>query len=149
MGLDYSYTQPSQSEEFGGDEAESDSEIEALIRQGQAELSYVNGEEILYPPQPEVEFGFPQTCYCECHVWKWWDEAAMEEMRARDRHTLQLAEKVDSLNFLSDYDTEQKLVRLENLVFELAKNKLRSSFDYFVAVMAIVIIVIGIVLIFM
>ena len=64
MGLDYSYTQPSQSEEFGGDEAESDSEIEALIRQGQAELSYVNGEEILYPPQPEVEFGFPQTCYC-------------------------------------------------------------------------------------
>ncbi|WZZ73530.1 hypothetical protein YC2023_084900 [Brassica napus] len=177
MGLDYSYTQPSQSEDFGGDEAESDSEIEALIRQDQAELSYVNGEEILYPPQPEVEFGFPQTCCCgsqpqlatsqsrndpgrryytclnaddgECHVWKWWDEAAMEEMRARDRHTLQLAEKVDSLNFLSDYETEQKLVRLENLGFELAKNKSRSRFDYFVAVMAIVIIVIGIVLIFM
>ncbi|KAF3519579.1 hypothetical protein DY000_02061684 [Brassica cretica] len=162
MGLDYSYTQPFQSEEFGGDEAESDySEIEALIRQDQAELSYGNGEEILYPPQPEVEFGFPQTCYCgsqprlatsqsrtdpgrryytcynvddgECHVWKWWDEAVMEEMRARDRHTLQLAEKVDSLNFLRDYETEQKLVRLENLVFELAKNKSRSSFDYFVA----------------
>ena len=73
----------------------------------------------------------------------------MEEMRARDRHTLQLAKKVDSLNFLNDYETEQKLVRLENLVFELAKNKSRSSFDYFVAVMAIVIIVIGIVLIFM
>ncbi|KAF3517587.1 hypothetical protein DY000_02063060 [Brassica cretica] len=64
MGLDYSYTQLSQSEEFGGDEAESDSEIEALIHQDQAELSYMNGEEIMYPPQPEVEFGFPQTCYC-------------------------------------------------------------------------------------
>ncbi|KAF3583945.1 hypothetical protein F2Q69_00027120 [Brassica cretica] len=93
------------------------------------------------------------TCYNvddgEFHVWKWWDEAVMEEMRARDRHTLQLAEKVDSLNFLSDYETGQKLVRLENLVFELAKNKSRSSFDYFVAVMAIVLIFIGIVLIFM
>ena len=176
MGLDYSYTQPSQYEEFARDEADSDSKIEALIRQDQAELSYVNGEEILYPPQPEVEFGFPHTCYCgsqpqiatsysttdpgrryytctnvddeECHVWKWWDEAVMEEMRARDRHTLQLAEKVDSLNFLSDYETDQKLVRLENMVCELAKNKSRSSFDYFVAVMVMVLIFIGIVLIF-
>ncbi|KAG5375132.1 hypothetical protein IGI04_039728 [Brassica rapa subsp. trilocularis] len=123
MGPDYSYSQPSQSEEH---------------------REYVNAQEFVYPPQPEVEFGFPQTCYCgsqpqiatsysttdpgrryytctnvddgECHVWKWWDEAVMEEMRARDRQTLQLAEKVDSLNFLSDYETDQKLVRLENMV---------------------------------
>ncbi|KAF2605581.1 hypothetical protein F2Q70_00027825 [Brassica cretica] len=145
MGLDYSYSQPSQSEEFGGDESDNDyNEIEALIQQDQAQLDYVNAQEFVYPPQPEVEFGFPHTCYCgsqpqiatsysttdpgrryytctnvddgECHVWKWWDEAVMEEMRARDRHTLQLAEKVDSLNFLSDYETDQKLVRLENMV---------------------------------
>ncbi|KAF2566958.1 hypothetical protein F2Q68_00027410 [Brassica cretica] len=169
MGLDYSYSQPSQSEEFGGDESDNDyNEIEALIQQDQAQLDYVNAQEFVYPPQPEVEFGFPHTCYCgsqpqiatsysttdpgrryytctnvddgECHVWKWWDEAVMEEMRARDRHTLQLAEKVDSLNFLSDYETDQKLVRLENMVCELGKNKSRSSFDYFVAVMVIVLI---------
>ncbi|KAG2268775.1 hypothetical protein Bca52824_063330 [Brassica carinata] len=177
MGLDYSYSQPSQSEEFGGDESDSDyNEIEALIQQDQAQLDYVNAQEFVYPPQPEVEFGFPHTCYCgsqpqiamshsrtdpgrtyytctnvddgECHVWKWWDEAVMEEMRARDRYTPQLVEKVDSLNFLSGYETEQKLVRLENMVCELAKNKSRSSFDYFVAVMVMVLIFIGIVLIF-
>ncbi|KAF2576444.1 hypothetical protein F2Q70_00005418 [Brassica cretica] len=120
MGHDYSYSQPSESEEFGGDTVDSGySETEDLIRRDQAELSYNHGEPVQYPPQPEVEFGFPQTCYCggqphlatsytrtdpgrryymcgnvddgECHVWKWWDEAVMEEMRARDTHTLQLA----------------------------------------------------------
>ncbi|KAF3581552.1 hypothetical protein DY000_02028969 [Brassica cretica] len=110
-------------------------------------------ERLQYPPQPEVKFGFPKTCYCggdplvatsytrndpgrryytcenaddgECHVWKWWDVAVMEEMRAMQTQTGQLAEKVDFLTFLSDYetqlnhfkelhnDTEQKLVRLE------------------------------------
>ncbi|KAG2264563.1 hypothetical protein Bca52824_071642 [Brassica carinata] len=65
MGLDYSYSQPSQSEEFGGDESDSDyNEIEALIQQDQAQLDYVNAQEFVYPPQPEVEFGFPHTCYC-------------------------------------------------------------------------------------
>ncbi|KAG2256134.1 hypothetical protein Bca52824_075428 [Brassica carinata] len=43
MGLDYSYSQPSQSEEFGEDESDSDyNEIEALIQQDQAQLDYVN-----------------------------------------------------------------------------------------------------------
>ncbi|KAF2588225.1 hypothetical protein F2Q70_00040728 [Brassica cretica] len=67
----------------------------------------------------------------DCHVWKWWDVAVMEKMRARDTHTLQLAEKVDYLAGMSDYwtelnqikdlqyETEQKMVRLEKLVSEL------------------------------
>uniref|UniRef100_A0A0D3C996 Zinc finger GRF-type domain-containing protein n=1 Tax=Brassica oleracea var. oleracea TaxID=109376 RepID=A0A0D3C996_BRAOL len=108
MGLDYSYTQPSQSEEFGGDEAESDSEIEALIRQDQAELSYVNATSQSRTDPGRRYYTCSNVDDGECHVWKWWDETVMEEMRARDRHTLQLAEKVDSLNFLNDYETEQK-----------------------------------------
>ncbi|CAN6988730.1 unnamed protein product, partial [Brassica rapa subsp. trilocularis] len=127
-----------------------------LIRRDQADLNYNYASTVQYPPQPEVEFGFPQTCYCggrpkletsrtvndpgrryytcdnvndgDCHVHKWWDDAVMEEMRARDTHTLQLSEKVDYLTFLNDYDpqlnklkelqneTEQKLVRLEKVV---------------------------------
>ncbi|XP_048624029.1 uncharacterized protein At4g04775-like [Brassica napus] len=109
----------------------------------------------------------PQTCYCgappmvatsnsrndpgrryytctnvddgECHVWKWWDVAVMEEMRAKDRHVLQLAEKVDSLTLLSDYETEQKLVRLEKIVSDIAKEKSKftSGFEYFLGVMVI------------
>ncbi|CAN6864801.1 unnamed protein product, partial [Brassica oleracea] len=55
----------------------------------------------------------------ECHVWKWWDVAVIEEMRARDRHTLELAEKVDFLTFMTDYETEQKLGKLEKIVSEL------------------------------
>ncbi|CAN7012870.1 unnamed protein product [Brassica oleracea var. botrytis] len=82
----------------------------------------------------------------DCHVHKWWDEAVMEEMRARDTHTLQLSEKVDYLTFWNDYDpqlnkfkdlqneTEQKLVRLEKIVSELAENRTRltNGFEYFV-----------------
>ncbi|CAN6819353.1 unnamed protein product [Brassica oleracea] len=130
--------------------------VEDLICRDQAELNYNYAATVQYPPQPEVEFGFPQTCYCggrpklatsrtvndpgrryytcdyvndgDCHVHKWWDEAVMEEMRARDTHTLQLSEKVDYLTFWNDYDpqlnkfkdlqneTEQKLVRLEKIV---------------------------------
>ncbi|KAG2306147.1 hypothetical protein Bca52824_025895 [Brassica carinata] len=63
MGLDYSYSQPSQSEEFGGDETDSDdNEIQAPIQHDQAQLHNVDAQEFVYPPQPEVEFGFPQTC---------------------------------------------------------------------------------------
>ncbi|KAF2555457.1 hypothetical protein F2Q68_00013372 [Brassica cretica] len=146
------------------------SETKDLIRRDQAEISYNYGASAQYPPQPEVEFGFPQTCYCgsqpvlatsytrndpvrryyicdnvddgECHVWKWWDMAVMEEMRARDRHTLQLAEKVETLTLLSDYETEQKLVRLEKIVCELAKKKSRftNGFEYFVRVMVLVLV---------
>ena len=65
MGFDYSYTQPSESEENGGNTFDSGySKTKALIRQDQAEVSYNNRVPVQYPPQPEVEFGFPQRCYC-------------------------------------------------------------------------------------
>ena len=47
----------------------------------------------------------------ECHVWKWWDVAVMEEMRARDRHVFVLDEKVETLSLFRDDETEQKLKR--------------------------------------
>ncbi|KAF3599797.1 hypothetical protein F2Q69_00037056 [Brassica cretica] len=154
MGHDYSYSQPSESEDYGGNSVDSGySKTKDLIRRDQAEIRYNARAPAHYPPQPEVEFGFPQTCYCggqpllatsdsrndpgrryytcenvddrECHVGKWWDVAVMEEMRARDRHVLQLAEKVDNLTLLSDYETEQKLTRLEKIVCDLGKEKSR------------------------
>lgn len=86
----------------------------------------------------------------------------MEEMRARDTHTLQLAEKVDYLTFLNDYDpllnqfkesqneTEQKLVRVEKLVCELAERRSRftNGFEYFVGGMFIILVLLGLVIIF-
>ncbi|CAN6828102.1 unnamed protein product, partial [Brassica oleracea] len=111
-----------QSEDYGGNDSShtEDCEVEDLIRRDQAELNYNYAAMVQYPPQPEVEFGFPQTCYCggrpklatshtvndpgrryytcdyvndgDCHVHIWWDEAVMEAMRARDTHTLQLSE---------------------------------------------------------
>ncbi|CAG7896968.1 unnamed protein product, partial [Brassica rapa] len=164
---------PSESEDYGGNDSSDteDREVEDLIRRDQAELTYNSAATVQYPPQPEVEFGFPQTCYCggrpklatsrtvndpgrryytcdnvndgDCHVHKWWDEAVMEEMRARDTHTPQLSEKVDNLTFLNDYDpqlnkfkelqneTEQKLVRLEKVVSELAEKRTRGR-NYYV-----------------
>ena len=65
MGLDYSYSQPSESEDYGGNSVDSGfSETEDLIRRDQAEISYNARSPVQYPPQPEVDSGFPQTCYC-------------------------------------------------------------------------------------
>ncbi|KAG2290216.1 hypothetical protein Bca52824_049820 [Brassica carinata] len=65
MGHDYSYSQPSESEDYGGNSVDSGySETEDLIRRDQAEISYNARARVQYPPQFEVEFGFPQTCYC-------------------------------------------------------------------------------------
>ncbi|KAL0865919.1 hypothetical protein Bca101_045037 [Brassica carinata] len=61
----YTYSQPSQSEDlFCNSNDGSYSEMEELIRREQAELSLHASSQVEYPPQPEVEFGFPQTCYC-------------------------------------------------------------------------------------
>ncbi|KAF3569509.1 hypothetical protein DY000_02014733 [Brassica cretica] len=188
MGLDYSYTQPSESEEYGENSADSGySQTEADILLDQAEIDAARRQ---YPPQPEVEFGFPKTCYCggdplaatsytrndtgrryytcenvddgECHVWKWWDVAVMEEMRAMDKQYGQLSEKVDYLNFMRDYethlrqvkdlhnDTKQKLIRLGKIVCDLAKKKsrVRNGLEFVVGVMVFVVVVAGMVLMF-
>ena len=61
----YSYTQPSEEEDLFGNNEDSDySETDDLIRCDQAELSLERTQQVHYPPQPEVEFGFPQVCYC-------------------------------------------------------------------------------------
>ncbi|XP_010478175.1 PREDICTED: uncharacterized protein LOC104757149 [Camelina sativa] len=61
MGQDYSYSQPDSSDQHGrySDDTE-DREIEALIRMDEAESSLNNAQATQYPPQPEVEFGFPR-----------------------------------------------------------------------------------------
>ncbi|KAJ4886683.1 hypothetical protein Rs2_26431 [Raphanus sativus] len=170
------YSQPSESEDiFGNDSHSGYSETEDLIRRDQAELS-LSREAVVYPPQPEVEFGFPQSCYCggqphlatstsrndpgrryytcanvddgDCHVFKWWDVAVMEEMKARDLHVHQLAEKVENLTLFSDYETEQKLLSLEKLVGDLAKEKSRFTFEYFVALLVLVAVLLGMLVLF-
>ncbi|KAF3564285.1 hypothetical protein DY000_02017915 [Brassica cretica] len=179
MGLDYSYGQPSEDEDLFANSIDSGySETDDLIRRDQAEISLQAGSPVQYPPQPEVEFGCPQICYCgaqplvatsnsrndpgrryytcanvddrECHVWKWWDVAVMEEMRARDRHVLQLAEQVENLTLFTDHETEQKLLRLEKIVCDIAKEKsdFSNGFEYFVGAVVLVLVLIGVVLMF-
>ena len=59
MGLDYSYSQPSEDEDLFGNSVDSGySETDELIRRDKADSP------VQYPPQPEVEFGFLQICYC-------------------------------------------------------------------------------------
>ncbi|KAG2268863.1 hypothetical protein Bca52824_063418 [Brassica carinata] len=63
MGLDYSYTQPSDSEDYGlrnsADSGNSSTEMNIML--DQAEIEAAQNQ---YPLQPEVEFGFPKECYC-------------------------------------------------------------------------------------
>ncbi|KAL0743726.1 hypothetical protein Bca4012_085239 [Brassica carinata] len=174
MGQDYSYTQPSDSEAYGYNLYSGDSEREAYILEDQSLLNQRQSQPIHYPPQPEVEFGFPKVCYCggqplldtsytkndpgrryytcenrddgECHVWKWWDVAAMEEMRAMETQIRLLADKVDYLTCSSDYDTEQKVVHLQKILSDLGKKK--SRFEFVVGVTAFVMVVMAVLLMF-
>ncbi|KAF3564126.1 hypothetical protein DY000_02011964 [Brassica cretica] len=119
MGHDYSYSHLSESEEYGGETADSIySETEDLIRRDQAEIryNYVSRFSILLNPRLSLDFRRHATV----------------EMRARDIHTLQLAEKVEALALLSDYETQQKLDTVEKMVCELAKKKSRftNGFEY-------------------
>ncbi|KAL0846147.1 hypothetical protein Bca101_019393 [Brassica carinata] len=63
MGLDYSYTQPTSSEGYGDNSGDSGgyNTTEHDILLDQAEIEAARRQ---YPPQPEVEFGFPKECYC-------------------------------------------------------------------------------------
>ncbi|KAL0738190.1 hypothetical protein Bca4012_014400 [Brassica carinata] len=74
----------------------------------------------------------------------------MEEMRARDRHTLELAEKVDSLTIMTDYETEQKVAKLELIVSELGNknSRLNTRFDMVVGAVVVLVVVIGLLVMF-
>ncbi|XP_010446428.1 PREDICTED: uncharacterized protein LOC104729207 [Camelina sativa] len=169
MGQDYSYSQPDSSDQYDRySEDTHDREIEALIRMDEAESSFVIAAEAQYPPQPEVEFGFPKLCYCggqpllatsynrrfytcanvddgEMHIHKWWDEAVMEEMREMGRQCEVLSQKVDNLTLASDYEshmnneTELKIVGLEKEVFELGKTRNRFRNGYELLVLVVIV----------
>ncbi|KAG5388615.1 hypothetical protein IGI04_030156 [Brassica rapa subsp. trilocularis] len=124
MGLDYSYSQPSQSDDlFGNSDDGGYSETEDLIRRDQAELQarsqtcYCGATPLLATATTRNDPGRRYyTCENvddgECHVWKWWDVAVMEEMRARDRHVLQLAEKVENLSLYRESQPMKWAMRL-------------------------------------
>lgn len=83
----------------------------------------------------------------DCHVWKWWDVAVMEELRDRGRQVLQLAEKVDNLTLLSDYETDEKLAKLEKMVCDLAMEKSKWS-EYFAGAIGLLMVVMAVVVMF-
>ncbi|KAG2248971.1 hypothetical protein Bca52824_088599 [Brassica carinata] len=65
MRLDYSYSQPSNREDYGGNDSShtEDREVEDLIRRDQAELNY-NYARDGSVPSITSQFGFHETCYC-------------------------------------------------------------------------------------
>ncbi|KAG2253111.1 hypothetical protein Bca52824_083247 [Brassica carinata] len=139
MGQDYSYSQPSSSDEF---DITSLLQAEAELYADEADSSYNMAEPFQYPPQPEADDGIP-TCYCggepvvatsytskdpgiryftcdnaddgDCHVWKWWDVAVMEEMSDFQRQLRELKDQSDV--------NASKLVKLERTVGELSKKE--------------------------
>ncbi|KAF3565381.1 hypothetical protein DY000_02012150 [Brassica cretica] len=121
IGQDYSYSQLSSSS--NSLDITSLLEVEAQIYTDEADSNYCNALPVQYPPQPEADDGIPTTCYCgaqpvlgcsytpkdpyrryftchnaddgDCHVWKWWDVAVMEEMREFQRQVRDLKVQVD------------------------------------------------------
>ncbi|KAF3484523.1 hypothetical protein F2Q69_00055362 [Brassica cretica] len=130
MGQDYSYSQPSSSDEF---DITSLLQAEAELYADEAESSYNMAGPFQYLPQPGADDGILTTCYCggepvvatsytskdpgrryftcdnaddgDCHVWKWWDVAVMEEMSDFQRQLRELKDQSDV--------NASKLVKLE------------------------------------
>uniref|UniRef100_A0A0D3DWM2 Zinc finger GRF-type domain-containing protein n=1 Tax=Brassica oleracea var. oleracea TaxID=109376 RepID=A0A0D3DWM2_BRAOL len=103
LGQDYSYTQPSSSDEF---DMTSLLHAEADFYADEGESSYTIAETDQYSPEPEADEGILRTCYCgsepivatsytpkdpgrryfscdnvddgDCHIWKWWDVEIQE-----------------------------------------------------------------------
>ncbi|KAF3547707.1 hypothetical protein DY000_02003993 [Brassica cretica] len=140
MGQDYSYTQPSSSNEY---DITSLLQAEAELYADGAESSYHIAEPVQYPLQPEADDGIPTTCYCggepvvatsytrkdprrryftcdniddgDCHIWKWWDVTVTKEMSDIQRQLRQLKDQ--------GFECDQKLVKLQKIVYELSKKK--------------------------
>ncbi|KAF3510768.1 hypothetical protein F2Q69_00009674, partial [Brassica cretica] len=135
-------------------EAEEDgsySEMEDLIRRHQAELSLHASSRVQYPPQPEVEFGIPQTCYCGA-------KPLLETSRndpvlrvfttCRRYYTCENVDDGECHVWKCDIETDQRLARVEKIVGDIGKeqSKLRLGFEYFVSAMIVVTVLLGIVL---
>ncbi|KAG2310587.1 hypothetical protein Bca52824_022144 [Brassica carinata] len=162
---DYSYSQPSEVEFGQGDSGNSSTDMYIAMDQAEIEAarSYV------YPPQPEVEFGFPMECYCggepvldpgrrfytcnnrddgECHIYKFWDVSATEEIKALGTQLTLLTDKDTELRELKELQSEQaqKLVRLERIVCALGRKNSRFGnwFEVVVGVLVVVLVIIAI-----
>ena len=116
----YSYSQPSSSS--GSIDITSLLDAEAQLYADEAQSSFDNGEPFQNQPQPEGDDGIPTICYCgsepvvataytekdpgrryftcnnvvdgATHIWKWWDDAVMEEMRDFQTEIRRLKEAV-------------------------------------------------------
>uniref|UniRef100_A0A0D3BRI2 Uncharacterized protein n=1 Tax=Brassica oleracea var. oleracea TaxID=109376 RepID=A0A0D3BRI2_BRAOL len=150
----YSYSQPSDSTEYGGEISEpyEYSEMEDLIHRDQEELSLKYGDTAQYPPQPEVEFGFPQVCYCDGAP-----KIATSYTRLDPGRRYYTCEHVDDgvpcVEMVGRRshggDEDEKVLRLEQLVCDLAKKKSSfiNGFEVFIGVMLIVLVLLGLVII--
>ncbi|KAG2272429.1 hypothetical protein Bca52824_066984 [Brassica carinata] len=139
MGKDYSYTQPSSSDEF---DMTSLLEAEAELYKDEVNSTY---EAPVYAGEGDA--GIPSTCYCgsqpivatsytakdpgrlyytcenrgdgESHIWKWCDVAVTEEISDHQRQ----------MRLLKDHGFEfgQRLDKLQKLVYELSKKQTRVT----------------------
>ncbi|KAG2273981.1 hypothetical protein Bca52824_056536 [Brassica carinata] len=171
MGLDYSYTQPSESEDYGlGGSADSgNSSTEMYIQLDQAQIKphaikcYCGGEPLVATSYTRTD---PRRMFytCknkqdgDCHVYKWWDVAATEEIKAIGAQVTLLTDKLDSLSFVGyeetelrelkevQFDMEQKLVRLKSIVCDLGRKKSRfgNGFELVLGVLVVVLVIIAI-----
>jgi len=168
MGQDYSYSQPSSSS--NSLDMSSLLEAEAKLYADEAESPYCNAEPDQFPPQREADDGIPTACYCgaqpvvecsytpkdpyirhfmcanvddgDCHIWKWWDVALMEEMSEFQRHLRQLKDQA--------FECDQKLLKLQKTVCELKKkSETTNAFTLALCVMVSALVFIGLAAMFL
>ncbi|KAL0701865.1 hypothetical protein Bca4012_057987 [Brassica carinata] len=166
MGQDYSYTQPSSSDEIN---LTSILEAEAQIYKDESESSLYIAEEVQYTPSPEADDGIPTTCYCgseleiatshthkdpgrryytcanvddgECHIWKWWDVAVTEEMTEVQRQMRLLKDQA--------FQCEQNVVKLQKTACEQKKSVWEVKKTYIRIMVSVLTVLLGLAVMFM
>ncbi|CAH2078981.1 unnamed protein product [Thlaspi arvense] len=90
----------------------------------------------------------------DCHIWKWWDEAVIEELTLIDGNVGEMAEKMDFFTYLDDFymatgeikelknETTKKIAKLEMELAEMKKKQsgIRIGFELQIVIAAAVVL---------
>ncbi|KAG2254405.1 hypothetical protein Bca52824_084541 [Brassica carinata] len=132
MGQDYSYTQPSSSDEIN---LTSILEAEAQIYKDESESSLYIAEEVQYTPSPEADDGIPTTCYCG------------SELEIATSHT----HKDPGRRLLKDqaFQCEQNVVKLQKTACEQKKSVWEVKKTYIRIMVSVLTVLLGLAVMFM
>ncbi|CAH2051518.1 unnamed protein product [Thlaspi arvense] len=123
----HSYTQPSTSDSSGRSYGRRDGSRIAIKEYGLMKECYCGARAIIDTCHSQIDPGrrfytCPNVGDGDSHIWKWWDEAVMEELSLMGVEAGEVAEKMDLFTYLDDlYMATQEIKQLKGVEIETTK----------------------------